>query len=132
MKTRVWIEIVMLASAVACALALLFATLGAAASVAVGANVSPQAAPANAEQTYQGMVTCSQCGAKHSSKLGKAPADCVRACVSGGARFSLVDGDETYLLDGELPLLKKVAGQRVRVVGAISGRTIKVSSIAST
>jgi hypothetical protein len=127
MKTRVWVEIVMLVSAAACALALLLATLGAAAGAAVGANGPPQA-----EQTYQGVVTCSQCGAKHSSKLGKAPADCVRACVHGGAQFSLVDGDETYFLDGELPLLTRVAGQRVRVVGAISGRTIKVSSIAST
>src|SRR5579863_6234167 len=132
MKTRVWVEIVMLASAAACALALLLATLGAVAGAAVGASGPPQAGPASAEQTYQGMVTCSQCGAKHSAKLGKAAADCVRACVHSGAQFSLVDGDDTYFLDGELPLLIKVAGQRVRVVGAISGRTIKVSSIAST
>lgn len=40
-RNRVWIEIVMLATAIACALALLFATLGAAAGVAVGEVSTP-------------------------------------------------------------------------------------------
>lgn len=46
MKTRVWVEIVMLASAAACAIALLFATLGAAAGAAVGAGGPGQASRA--------------------------------------------------------------------------------------
>jgi len=133
MKThRVWLEIVIFGTAIACALALLFATLGAVAGAAVG-TLAPQATlPANPEQTYQGMVTCSRCGAKHSAALGKTAEDCVLVCVRGGAKFSLIDGDEIYLLDGDLVALKKIAGRRARIVGAINGRTIRVSSIAST
>jgi hypothetical protein len=129
MKTnRVWIEILLLGTAVACALALLFATLGAAAGAAseVGAQ---QVAPT--EQAYSGMVTCSQCGAKHSAAFGQSAATCTRSCVHGGANFALVDGDVTYLLDGDLNILKRVAGQRARVMGALHGKTITISSVAA-
>jgi hypothetical protein len=128
MKTnRVWIEIVLLGTAIACALALLFATLGAAAGAAgeVGARQA-----GTAEQTYEGMVSCSRCGAKHAAELGQAASTCTRTCVNGGANFALVDGDATYLLDGDLNLLKKLAGQRARVVGALHGQTIRISSVA--
>ena len=132
MKThRVWVEIVILGSTVACALALMIATLGTVAGAAGGA-AEPRQAGAATEQTYQGMVTCSRCGAKHSAAIGKTAADCVRVCVSGGAKFSLVDGEQTYVLDGDYSLLKKIAGRRARVVGTASGKTIKVSSIATT
>jgi hypothetical protein len=145
MKThRLWVEIVILGTVIACALALLIATLGAAAGAAVGEAGPPQpqniraqatraqATQAGPEQSYQGMVTCSRCGAKHSAAFGRAAADCVRICVHAGAGFSLVDGDETYLLDGDPNALKRVAGQRARVVGAINGKTIKVFSIAAS
>jgi hypothetical protein len=133
MKThRVWVEIVILGSAVACGLALLLATLGAAAGAAVGKDGPPQGAQTVAEKTYQGMVTCSRCGAKHSSALGKTAADCVGTCVRDGANFSLVDGEQTYILEGDITLLHKAAGRRARVVGTINGRTIKVSSVATT
>lgn len=84
-----------------------------------------------AEQTYEGMVTCSRCGAKHSANIGTTAADCVRICVHGGAKFTLVSGDSTYLLDGDLTVLKRAAGQRVRILGAVSGSTIRVSSVAA-
>ncbi len=32
---------------------------------------------------------------------GKTAGDCARMCVHGGAAFALVDGDKTYLLDGD-------------------------------
>jgi hypothetical protein len=132
MKTnRVWIEIVLLGTGIACALALLFATVGAAAGVAVGEVSVAQQAPATTNQTYEGMVTCSRCGAKHSAVLGQTATNCVRACVHGGANFMLVDADVTYLLDGDLNVLKKLAGERVRVVGALQGKRIKISSLAS-
>ena len=76
---RVWLEIVILGTAIAFGLALLFATLGAAADAAVGAL--PQALPANQSQSYQGMVTCSRCGAKHSAALDRSATTCVRECV---------------------------------------------------
>jgi hypothetical protein len=128
MKTnRVWIEIVLLGTAMACALALLFATLG----VAAGAAAEVGARQANpTEHTYEGMVSCSRCGAKHSAKLGQAATTCTRTCVNGGANFALVDADATYLLDGDVNLLKKLAGQRARIVGALHGQTIRISSVA--
>lgn len=128
MKTnRVWIEIVILATLIACALALLFATLGA----AVGAAKASPGQEGLTEQTYQGMVTCSRCGAKHSATLGQTATTCVRTCVHGGANFALVDADATYLLDGDLTVLKRLAGQRARIVGALNGKTIRISSVAA-
>jgi hypothetical protein len=131
--TRVWIEIFVLGTAVACGLALLFATLGAAAGVAVGQVAAQQDAQheAGTQQAYSGMVTCSRCGAKHSAAIGQSAATCTRACVHGGATFALVDGDVTYLLDGDLGVLKRIAGQRARILGALHGNTITVSSVSA-
>jgi hypothetical protein len=132
MKTnRVWIEIVMLATAIACALALLFATLGAAAGVAAGAVSLQQQAPTITDQTYEGMVTCFRCGAKHSAALGETASTCIRVCVHGGAQFALVSANASYLLDGDLNTLKKLAGQRAQVVGALHGKTITISSVSA-
>jgi hypothetical protein len=127
-KNRVWIEIVILATSIACALALLFATLGAAVGE-VGAPEARAQQEAATERTYAGMVTCSRCGAKHSAALKQTAAICARACVSGGAGFVLVDAEVTYVLDGDLTLLKRFAGQRASVVGTLSGKTIRVSSV---
>jgi hypothetical protein len=132
MKTnRIWIEIVMLGTAIACALALLFATLGAAAGVAAGEVSAPRQVPATADQTYEGMVTCSRCGAKHSAALGETATTCIRVCVHGGAQFALVDAERYYLLDGDLNVLKKLAGQRAHVVGELHGKTIRISSVSA-
>jgi hypothetical protein len=132
-RNRVWIEIVLLGTAIACALALLLATLGAAAGVAAGEVGVRQDTPQETTkaQTYDGMVTCSRCGAKHSADLRQTAASCTRACVSGGAGFVLVDADETYVLDGDLNILKRFAGQRASIIGTLNGKTIRVSSVAA-
>ena len=152
MKTnRFWLEIIVLASAAACAVAVLIATVGAAATAVESHSESEQAAeppapsssspakpssassassPSTREQSYEGMVTCSRCGAKHPAALGKSASDCARECVHGGAAFALVDGDKTYQLDGDLTVLKKVAGQRARIGGVLHGKAIKVASVA--
>jgi hypothetical protein len=131
MKTnRVWIEIVFLCTALALALALLIATLGAAAGAATE-EAAGQEAGSTTEQTYEGLVTCSRCGARHSASLGQTAADCSRGCVRGGARFALVESDVTYLLDGDIGVLGRLAGQRARIVGELNGKTIRVSSVAS-
>jgi hypothetical protein len=75
------------------------------------------------------MITDAHCGAKHSAAIGKAAADCVRVCVHGGEQFALIDGEAIYLLDGDLVALKKVAGERVRIVGTLSGNKISVASV---
>lgn len=126
---RFWIEIVLLGSAAALALALLFATLGAAAGAAENARDSSQLNPGTT--SIEGMVTCSRCGAKHSAALDRSASTCVRVCVHGGASFVLVNADATFLLDGDLSVLKKLAGQRARVTGTRDGQTIKVVSAVS-
>jgi hypothetical protein len=145
---RFWTEIVVLAAGTACALGLLLACLGAVAAVASehkpaqpsappiqeGQPQSQEAQPPGQEppqRTYTGMVTCSQCGARHPAASAKTAAGCTRACVHGGAQFALVEGEKTYLLNGDLAPLKKLAGQRATIVGAMSGNTITISSVAA-
>jgi hypothetical protein len=131
MKThRVWFEIVLYGTATACALALLIAILGAAAG-AQSQSASPESNSAGATRTFDGMVTCSRCGARHSAKLGKAADVCVRVCVHDGGTFALVDAETMFLLDGDLSAIKKLAGQRAHVTGTLSGNTIKIASIAA-
>lgn len=137
---RVWIEIVLLGAAIACALALLIATLGAAAGAAAD-GLAVQAKPVPAEQapaqedhaatehTYVGMVTCSRCKAKHSAAMGQTADVCVRVCVHGGAHFALVNAESVYLLEGDMGELKRAAGQRVRIIGNLKGDTIRVESV---
>jgi hypothetical protein len=82
-------------------------------------------------QSYEGMITDTRCGAKHSAAIGLAAADCTRACVHGGEQFALVDGDNVYVLEGEVGAVKRMAGQRVRIVGTLNGNKISVSTVGS-
>ena len=132
MKTnRVWIEILLLGTAIACVLALMIATLGAAAGVATGEEAARQQTPSTTGRTYEGIVTCSRCGARHSAALGQTAADCARFCVRGGASFALVEAHATYLLDGDLGVLGRLAGRRARIAGELNGKTIRISSVAA-
>ncbi len=130
---RFWIEIITLCAGVAFGLGLALAIVGAAV-VASGQTPEPgqsEAPPAVRQRTYVGMVTCSRCLAKHSTKIGATATDCARVCVRDGAKFTLIDGDQTYLLEGDPTALKQVAGERVRIVGARNGETITVASVAA-
>lgn len=80
-------------------------------------------------QTYDGMITDSHCGAKHSATIGLAAADCTRVCVHAGNEFALVDGEKVYVLTGDRDALKRVAGQRVKIVGTLNGNTIAVAGV---
>jgi hypothetical protein len=133
-KARFWIETIAVVSAVACALALVIATLGAVAGAAAGEPESgpPRASSAAPPQTYEGMITDTHCGAKHSAALGRTATDCTIVCVRGGEQFVLVDGDTRYLLEGDLVALRRVAGQRVRIIGTRNGRKISVASVVIT
>ena len=106
---RVWIEIVLIAVGIAFALALLLASIGAAAGIAEG-EVAGSSAPTKAE-SFDGMITCSRCGARHRPAFNQSAATCVRVCVHGGASFALVEGDSVYLLDGKPVSLKRFARQ---------------------
>lgn len=127
---RIWIEIVMFGSGIACGLALLFAIVAATAGAAVGQmKTSALNAVSTNSHAYEGMVTCSRCGAKHSAKLAQTASTCVRVCVHGEAQFALVNAESTYLLDGDRDDLKRIAGERAKVVGYLDGNTIKVQSV---
>jgi hypothetical protein len=137
-KQRVWIEILLVGSAVAFGLALFLATIGLAAGVGESSkepqesqSAIRQTANPVAEHSFEGMVTCSRCGAKHSPALERPATVCVRVCVHGGAKFALVGADSNYVLDGDPQALKRVAGQRARVIGYLRGNTIQVRSVAA-
>lgn len=124
------IEAVALVCTIGCVLVLIAASLGTAGGKPAAEPISgAQAQPAIAAQIYEGIISDTHCGAKHSAAIGKTAADCTLACVHGGEQFVLVDGDTVYLLEGDLLALKRVAGQRVRITGTLSGRKISVRSV---
>ncbi len=131
-KPRFWLETIAVVSAIACALAMMIAALGMVAGSAAAEPLSNQSQPSSEipVQNYEGLITDTQCGAQHSAAIGKTATDCTLACVHGGGQFALVDGDATYLLEGDLATLKRVAGQRVRVMGTLNGKKISVRSVA--
>ncbi|MHB8217410.1 MAG: hypothetical protein ACYDDS_15145 [Candidatus Sulfotelmatobacter sp.] len=90
-----------------------------------------QSSSAIQTQSYEGMITDTHCGAKHSAALGMAAAECTRTCVHGGEQFALVEGDSVYVLEGHVEALKRTAGQRARIVGILNGNRISVSGVAA-
>ena len=90
---------------------------------------------AQSKQTFTGVVSDSMCpmGDHSGMRMGPTDAECAKACFrSHGAAYVLSDGKEVYILsDQKTP--EKFAGQKVRVVGALDGKTktIKVESIAA-
>lgn len=125
---RIWLEIVTLCAGVAFGLAVGLAALGAV-TLAFVETDSALAAGVPSTQTYEGMITDTRCGAKHSTKIGATAGDCTRACVHNGEQFALVDGEKAYMLEGEAQSLKRAAGERATIVGELNGNTIAVSSV---
>ena len=70
---RFWFETIALVCGIACVLALLFAAMGAVAGAAAGEPESGQVGPPPTVrlQTFEGLLTDTQCGAKHSAVMGK-------------------------------------------------------------
>lgn len=134
---RVWIEIVLTAVAISVVLGLFLGCIGAVAGLAEApdgvqaSTLTPAENTHSAEQVFEGMVTCSHCGARHSPALQRPATVCVRVCVHGGSSFALVNGESTYLLEGDSQALKRFAGERARILGTLHGRTIRVRSVAA-
>jgi len=130
-KAGFWIKTIAIVGAIACALALLIAALGAVAGTAAGVPVSDQSGQSSPipPQTYEGIITDTHCSAKHSAAIGKTAADCTILCVRAGEQFVLIDRDTRYVLEGDLVALKRVAGQRVKIIGTVSGGKISVTAI---
>jgi hypothetical protein len=129
-KVYFWVAMLATVSATAFALALFLATLGAGGTALAASDGAKPAQPqATQSEVYEGIVTDTHCGAKHSAGPGLSAGDCTRACVHGGEHFALVDGDKMYTLNGELAALKHVAGERAKIAGTLNGDTIAVSSV---
>jgi len=130
-NARFWIETITLVGAISCALALLIAILGAVTGAAAREPESAKSQPSSsiATQTYEGMVTDTRCGAKHSATIGRTATDCTIMCVRAGEKFVLIDGDTSYALSGDLVALKRAAGQRAKIIGTLNGKTISVHTV---
>jgi hypothetical protein len=130
MRERFSIELLAICAGIACVLALLIGSVWtgdrAAAAKPQLAQAAPTLIPA---QTYEGIITDIRCGAKHSATINESAGDCTRTCVHAGEQFALIDGDQRYVLEGEPAALKRVAGERVQVVGALNGSTLSVTSV---
>jgi hypothetical protein len=137
-QNRSWFALITFCATTALVTALGLALLFASATVAYAVAHSLQAPTppatdqsAPATQKISGMITDSKCGAKHAKGSRKSPAECTRACVRGGAKYTLVDGDKVYTLEGNEGQLDRVAGERATVEGIVDGNIIKVASVSS-
>ncbi len=127
-----WIEAIVLVFSVVCLVCAVTLALGAwgGSPREPGHSEAPQPdiAPTLPLESFEGIISDSHCAAKHSAAIGQSAVDCTRACVHAGERFVLIDREKTYLLHGDPFLLKKFAGDRVRVFGELNGKNISVSS----
>jgi hypothetical protein len=81
-----------------------------------------------ADQTVTGVVSDSQCGAKH-GMANMSDRECTQMCTSRGAQYVLVVGDKIYKLTNRDSDLKTHAGHTVNLTGDVKGDTIRVSKI---
>ena len=112
-------------------LALILLAVGVAASVTVsGAPHISNNQPAS-NTTVVGYISDSSCGLKHMPGMGD-DKSCTLMCVKGGNKFVLADGDHKvgYRLDkAGQEKAREFAGQKVKVTGVVTGKTIKVTAI---
>jgi len=128
--TRSWLELFAVCTAVPCALAITLAMITLAVALAVAqapTHLSNHSLGGN--NTFLGMVTDSECGARHKAESGKTAAQCAQACLRNGASFLLVSRDRNYLLDGDAGRLTRLLGRRAKVAGKLDGSVIRVVSV---
>lgn len=132
---RLLLGILVFLGVAACVLALFLTsqTAHAGSGAAVSQSDSAQRAqsPTVQPETYEGMLTDTRCGAQHSSAVGMSASSCVRVCVHSGEHFALVDGEKMYSLEGQEAALKRLAGERVKIVGALNGSILSVTSVSA-
>ena len=84
-----------------------------------------------AERTMEGYISDNHCGLHHMKSMGDDKA-CTLMCVKNGGKFVLADRDHkrVYQLDktGQ-DKAREFAGQKVKVTGRLTGKTIRVSAI---
>lgn len=94
---------------------------------AAQASDDQQVDPIVPVQTFYGIITDSHCGARHTN-LERSAAECTRMCVRDGSKYVLVNGDKGYEITGDPGQISQLAGQRVKLIGALAGGRIKVTS----
>src|SRR6266403_1553728 len=111
-------------------LSLILLVVAAASAVSVSGIAKLNNNPA-AHTTVVGYISDSSCGLKHMSGMGD-DKSCTLMCVKGGSKFVLADRDHkrVYQLDktGQ-EKARDFAGQKVKVTGQVTGKTIRVSTI---
>jgi hypothetical protein len=98
----------------------------------VGAKEPPTAysvVSSSSPQTYEGVISDTRCGARHNTAIGLTAGDCTIQCIRMGEQFALVDGETIYVLGGDQQVLKRAAGQRVKISGALTGNRLEVKSV---
>jgi len=83
-----------------------------------------------AERSLVGFISDNQCGLKHMAGMGD-DKSCTLMCVKKG-KFVLADRDHklVYQLDkAGQEKAREFAGQKVKVTGRVSGKTIQVTTI---
>ena len=111
-------------------LSLILLVLAAASAVSVSGTARLNTNPA-ADTTVVGYISDSSCGLKHMSGMGD-DKSCTLMCVKGGSKFVLADKDHkrVYQLDqAGQGKAREFAGQKVKVTGQLTRKTIKVTSI---
>lgn len=111
-------------------LALILLVVGAAASVTVS-GTAPNSNNPTPETTVVGYISDSSCGLKHMPGMGD-DKSCTLMCLKGGSKFVLADSDHkvVYRLDkAGQEKAREFAGQKVKVTGLITAKTIKVTAI---
>jgi hypothetical protein len=84
-----------------------------------------------ATTTLTGVITDDMCGAKHTMMPGKPDAECIRACVKGGAKFAVVVNGKSYVLAGKTNEISALAGKKATISGELKDDTLTVNSIAA-
>ena len=83
------------------------------------------------QQSLNGVVTGSMCGAAHMAK-DKTPAECAQMCVKDGMKYALAVENKVYTLEGHEAELAKLAGQKAIVKGPLKGDTLSVQEVAAS
>ncbi len=78
-------------------------------------------------RTFTGVVSDSNCGAKH-AKASDAAAACVAKCVQGGAKYVLVSHGKVYAVEPQ-DKFADFAGKEVKVAGTAKGTAITATSV---
>src|SRR5579863_1937142 len=130
---RSWLSLLGFFAVITLGSSLIFAAVFAGVTAVIAGGGSAQASddqqvdPIVPAQTFTGIITDSHCNGRHADPKRSA-AECTRICVSNGSKYLLVDGDKNYEIAGDSAQISQLAGQRVRLTGALAGGRIKVTS----